>query len=414
MRVIVTGGAGYIGSHVVRALQRAGHAPIVLDDLSTGHLALVERNGVELIQGDVGSRDVLEQAFTSHRPEAVIHLAGLALVGESVDDPAPYFAVNTVAGYTLLEAMRAHGVDRIVFSSTCAVYGVPEELPITERSPLEPVSPYGASKLAFERMLFAYARAYGLKALSLRFFNVAGADPDGDLGEMRHEETHLLPLLLRAARRRELFELFGTNYRTRDGSAERDYVHVVDIARAFVHALERLEVIDPLPFGGALNLGTGRGTTVREMIAATERELGCEIAVKTVPRRAGDPPALVADPSLSRKVLGFGARHDVATMIRSANRFLEAEIDRGADVFKSYLPGGSMPNPNGGSSRVRFGEAVVSAGILDEEVVAHALKIQRDRDGIGESHKLLGLILLEMGAISNDQLIGILKRINVR
>ncbi|RMG08499.1 MAG: UDP-glucose 4-epimerase GalE [Planctomycetota bacterium] len=408
MQVLVTGGAGYVGAHVVRALLRAGHGVVVVDDLSTGHRAFAERNGVPLVQGDFGCPELLEQVFALHAPEAIVHVAGKALVAESVDDPAPYFAVNVAAGLRLLEAARRHGVRRLVFSSTAAVYGVPSQQPIDERCPREPVNPYGASKLAFEHALAAYAGAYEMRVLALRYFNVAGASAEADLGELHTPETHLVPNLLRAAREGSPFRLYGTNYPTRDGTAERDFIHVEDLARAHVQALERLDIIDPLGFGCALNLGTGKGVTVREVAAAAERVLGAGIEVSERPRRPGDPPRLVADPSLARRVIGLHCAHDVDSMIRSAHRFAEAERERGGvEVVEEALKGGDVnrsPRP-----RRRFGEVAVQRGYLSPEQVERALAIQRERDGIGESHKLVGLILLEMGALSNEQLIETLR-----
>ena len=410
MRVLVTGGAGYIGSHVVRALQRADHVPAIFDDLSTGHRVLAERTGADLVVGRVDDPGDLDRAFETHRPEAVVHVAGKALVGESVRDPGPYFRVNAVGGLALLEAMRRHAVSRIVFSSTCAVYGVTRAEPIDEQCPREPVTPYGASKLAFEQMLAAYARAYGFRALALRYFNVAGAAPAGDLGEMHHPETHLVPNLLRAAAGEHAFCIYGANYVTRDGTAERDYLHVEDLARAHVLALNRLDILDPLSFGGAVNLGTGRGTTVREMVTAVEDALGIELDVSVKPRRPGDPPSLVANPALAGRALGFKAQHDVASMIQSAQRFWLAERGRPESPLRRR---GLPTSASGRNGRpLRFGEAVVAAGYSDFATVERALALQRERDGIGESHKLLGLILLEMGELSSQQLIELLRRMN--
>jgi UDP-glucose 4-epimerase len=319
MHVLVTGGAGYIGSHVVRALRAAGHTAVVVDDLSTGHRESVEgREGVSLVVGDLADPALLDAVFGAEQVSAVVHIAGKALAPESVRDPWPYYRVNTLAGLTLLEAMRRHAVQRLVFSSTCAVYGTPPEVPVTEDTPKVPISPYGHSKWAFETALQAY-RAYGLLPLALRYFNVAGASSDGSLGEVHDPETHLIPNLLRAAAEGQPFQLYGTDYPTRDGTCERDYVHVEDLARAHVMALGLEQ--DPAGFGGALNLGTGRGVTVREMLSAVEQVTGRAIQVDEAPRRPGDPPALVADASLAERVLGFRAEHDLASMVRSAHAF---------------------------------------------------------------------------------------------
>lgn len=408
MKVVVTGGAGYVGAHVVRALKLAGHTCRVIDDLSTGLRELVRRNEVDLVEGDVGDAAVLDRALPG--ADAVVHTAGKALVSESVDDPGPYYRVNVVAGHALLEGMRRHGVGRIVFSSTAAVYGVPDEQPIVERTPPAPVNPYGASKLAFEQMLRAYATAYGLKALALRYFNVAGASSDAELGELRAVETHLVPRLVHAALSGAPFNLYGTSYRTRDGTAERDYIHVEDLARAHVQALERLDLIDADSLGGALNIGTGRGSTVREVLQAVEAETSSRVRVLEVPRRAGDPPALVADPSLAARTIGHFCEHDLAAMVRSTLAFVRAEQARGGGPAWWY----ESRNGGGGAMRtkgMRFGEVVVAKGYLQPDVVQRALEIQRQRDGEGESHKLLGLILLEMGVIDNEQLIETLRHI---
>jgi UDP-glucose-4-epimerase GalE len=332
MRVLVTGGAGYIGSHVVRALREADHDVAVLDDLSTGHRALIAANEVPLFEGDVGDRALLDRALAGC--DAVIHVAGKALVPESVRDPAPYFRVNAEAGRVLLDAMLARGVRRIVFSSTCAVYGVPDALPIGEDTPRRPLSPYGASKLAFEFVLDAYARAHGVLPMALRYFNVAGAHARGDIGELHEPETHLIPNVLRAvAPGAPPLELYGTDYPTRDGTAERDYIHVEDLARAHVLAVEGLEALGPLgsrSFGLALNLGQGRGATVLEVIRAVEEVTGRPVPRRERPRREGDPAALVADPRRAREVLGFQTRHDLRAMVESALRFAQTtEHQRG-------------------------------------------------------------------------------------
>ena len=415
MHVLVTGGAGYIGSHVVRALGRAGHSVVVLDDLSTGHRELVFQNDVPLVEGGVGEPSALRRALSiAGRVDAVVHVAGKALAPDSVRDPAPYFDTNVTSAITMLEAMRAARVDRIVFSSTCAVYGIPDKLPITEDCLRRPISPYGTSKLAFEFALEAWSRAYDLRALALRYFNVAGASEDATLGELHEPETHLVPNLLRAARDGRPCSIFGTDYPTRDGTAERDYLHVEDLADAHVKALERLDDLD-LAATPALNLGTGRGATVREVISAAERATGRLIETVTHPRREGDPPALVADPRRAEQLLGWKARRGLDEMVRSAWRFLH----EGPQVGRAGPANGAGAGGNVLQQRVldrhrrlRFGELAVQAGYVSPTDVEKALEVQRQRDGVGESHKLLGLILLEMGAISNEQLIATLRRMN--
>jgi UDP-glucose-4-epimerase GalE len=408
MHVLVTGGAGYIGSHVVRALLRAGHTAVVLDDLSTGHAELIARNDVPLVEGDVGDRAALRRIFSQRPVDAVIHVAGKALAPESVRDPAQYFLTNVSGPVAMLEAMRAARVQRLVFSSTCAVYGVPDALPIREECPRRPISPYGSSKLAFEFALEAWRPAYGLRALALRYFNVAGASAEGDLGELHDPETHLVPNLLQAAAAGRACPIYGVDYPTRDGTAERDYLHVEDLAEAHVAALSRLDTLD-LRAHGALNLGTGRGSTVREVLAAVERVVGRPVEVVTHPRREGDPPALVADPSRAQRLLGWRAKRDLDDMVRSAWRFLREQGGGGSG-------GGSVQQqqqrPADLRRRLRFGELAVQAGFVAPHEVERALEIQRQRDGVGESHKLLGLILLEIGAISNEQLIATLRRMN--
>ena len=307
MHVLVTGGAGYIGSHVVRALLQSKHTVAILDDLSTGHEAFVDKLCVPFYRGDVGDYATLQAAFGQQPVDAVIHVAGKALAGESVKDPGPYFRTNVHGPLTLLEAMRHYRVHRIVFSSTCATYGAPERLPMPETTPQRPISPYGSSKLAFEFALEAY-RAYGFRTLALRYFNVAGASSDGEFGEAHDPESHLIPNLLKAAQHGTPFGLFGTDYPTRDGTCERDYIHVEDLARAHVRAVEQL---DELPGDClALNLGTGRGYTVREVLHEVEAVVGRKVLVQEQPRRPGDPPALVNDPTRARDLLFCNAGWD--------------------------------------------------------------------------------------------------------
>jgi len=313
--VLVTGGAGYIGSHACKALAGAGFQPVVFDNLSRGHREAVRWG--PLVEGDLADRQRLCAALIEHKVEAVMHFAAYAYVGESVADPALYYRNNLGGTLSLLEAMREAGVGEIVFSSTCATYGIPDGVPIREDAPQRPVNPYGETKLAIERALHWYAAAYGLRSVSLRYFNAAGADPEGEIGEHHEPETHLVPLVLQAALGHgPHIEIYGTDYPTHDGTAIRDYVHVCDLAIAHLRALERLR-------GGggsaAVNLGTGQGHSVREVIAAAELASGRKVLARAAPRRPGDPPALVADPSLAGEILGWHPQHsDLDTIIRTS------------------------------------------------------------------------------------------------
>jgi UDP-glucose 4-epimerase len=304
LKVLVTGGAGYIGSHAVRELRDAGHAVTVLDDLSKGHRQAVPE-GVTLVVGDLGDAPALQRALDG--AEAVMHFAGLLSVGGSVTDPASYYRTNVAKGFTLLEAMLKAGVRRMIFSSTCAVYGMPVRVPMDEGHPQDPINPYGATKRAFERALLDHARAGLLRATSLRYFNAAGCHPDGSLGEDHHPEEHLIPLAVDAAlgRGRGL-TIYGNDYDTPDGTCIRDYIHVQDLARAHVLALGALEQGEPCQ---AYNLGTERGHSVLEVVQAVERVTGKPVPAAVGPRRAGDPPRLVAAAARSREALGFTPAH---------------------------------------------------------------------------------------------------------
>lgn len=313
--VLVTGGAGYIGSHACKVLAQAGYRPVVFDNLSRGHGSAVRWG--PLVEGDLADRAKLVAALERHRVSVVMHFAAYAYVGESVTDPALYYANNLGGTLSLLETMRQTGVDKIVFSSTCATYGTPAEVPIRETTPQLPVNPYGETKLAIERALRWYGEAYGLRWVSLRYFNAAGADPEAQIGEWHEPETHLVPLVLQAAlgERREV-DIYGTDYPTPDGTAIRDYIHVQDIAEAHLRALEHLAAGR---HSVALNLGTGRGHSVREVIRAAEALSGKPILCRDTERRPGDPPALVADPSLAAELLGWRARiSDLNTIVRTA------------------------------------------------------------------------------------------------
>src|SRR5258708_2631399 len=303
--VVVTGGAGYIGSHVCKALAAAGYRPVTCDDLSTGHSWAVRWGPME--RGDVADGRRLSAVLRLYRPVAIIHLAGRIIASESVADPAAYYASNLLATWTLLESMRSNAVDRIVFSSSAAVYGEPESTPMAEDHPQRPVSPYGASKLMVERILGDFAAAYGLRSASLRYFNAAGADPSGELGEAHPVETHLIPLVLEAATGRlPHVSICGTDYPTRDGTCLRDYVHVSDLASAHVLALRHLA---EKPGAHAFNLGGGEGATVREVVETARRVTGRRIAVRLQPRRPGDPAALLADSTRARRPLGSPPAH---------------------------------------------------------------------------------------------------------
>jgi UDP-glucose-4-epimerase GalE len=300
-QILVTGGAGYIGSHAAKALARAGYEPVSYDNLSRGHRAAVHWG--PFVEGDLADRGRLVESLRRHKIAAVMHFAAFAYVGESVEQPGLYFRNNVANSLNLLEAMDEAGVRHIVFSSTCATYGLPDKMPIAEDTPQRPVNPYGESKLMIERMLHWLGPARGLTHAALRYFNAAGADPEGEIGEDHEPETHLIPLVLMAAQgRRAAIDIYGTDYPTPDGSAVRDYIHVQDLAEAHVlalaHLLQGRESV-------ALNLGTGEGHSVRAVIDAAERVTGRSIARRETARRPGDPPALVADARKAKAVLGW-------------------------------------------------------------------------------------------------------------
>ncbi len=304
MHILVTGGAGYIGSHAVRLFLDRGHDVWVYDNLSAGHRAAVAAE--RLIVGDLAESARLDQAVLEHRIDAVVHFAAFAYVGESVRDPGKYYQNNLVNTLSLMECLRRHRVSRFVFSSTCATYGIPERVPITEDEPQKPINPYGAGKLAVERALADYAHAYDWGYAALRYFNAAGASPDGKLGEDHDPETHLIPLVLQTILgRRDHVDIFGTDYPTPDGTCIRDYIHVDDLAEAHLLALERLEPGKGLRY----NLGTGRGYSVREVIGVAEEIAGKPARYQEGPRRPGDPPALVASAEKIQRELGWKPRY---------------------------------------------------------------------------------------------------------
>ena len=317
-RILITGGAGYVGSHCAKALAAAGHEGVVFDNLLFGHREFVRWG--PLIEGDIRNAAELDAAFSAYRFDAVMHFAALAYVAESVTAPGRYYDVNVDGTRTLLDAMVRAGVHSIVFSSSCAIFGEPETMPISERTVLNPINPYGFTKLVCEHMMDDFGRAHGLKSARLRYFNAAGADPTAEIGEDHDPETHLIPLVLDAASgRRPDVTVFGTDYPTPDGTAVRDYVHVCDLARAHVMALQHL-----LDSGDtiAVNLGTGRGVSVREVVDTVRHITGHGVIARDAPRRAGDPPALVADPKKAREVLGWAPQHsDLAAIITDAWRW---------------------------------------------------------------------------------------------
>jgi UDP-glucose-4-epimerase GalE len=322
--ILVLGGAGYIGSHAAHALRRSGYEVVLYDNLSTGFRRLAQ--GFELVEGDIADEARLRPVLA--RVDAVMHFAAHAYVGESVENPRKYFQNNVLAALSLLNSALDAGIRRFVFSSSCAVYGIPGQIPITERTPREPVNPYGASKLFFENALEAYGRAYGLRSVSLRYFNAAGAagskNESGEIGEMHDPETHLIPLALAAstANGPEL-QVYGSDYPTPDGTCVRDYIHVNDLADAHVRAMQYLEK------GGdslAINLGTGRGHSVLEVIQAAEKATGRPVRRTIGPRRPGDPPVLVADPAKAQKVLGWTAKRNLADIVSSAWAWMQKNL----------------------------------------------------------------------------------------
>lgn len=350
--ILVTGGAGYIGSHVCKTLARAGALPITLDNLVHGHREAVRWG--PFVQGDLADADLLTRVIERYRVQAVVHLAAYAYVGESMHAPERYFRNNVMNSMNLLEVLLRTDVRTCVFSSTCATYGHPQRLPIEEAHPQQPVNPYGESKLFVERALRWYESAHGLRSVALRYFNAAGADPDGDIGETHDPETHLVPLAIEAALGlRPHLELYGTDYPTPDGTAVRDYIHVSDLADAHVRALGYLLA------GGsstALNLGTGRGHSVREVIAAVERVAGATVPVRERPRRPGDPAVLLAGANRAIGLLDWRSQHSsMDAIVDSAWRWRRSRTDARART-----------QPNTASSRLigRYAGAAGAAGAV--------------------------------------------------
>lgn len=318
MKVMVVGGAGYIGSHMVKMLFEAGHAVVTFDNLASGFRDAVLYG--EFVLGDLEDRIAIDNAMTAHRPDAVMHFASHIQVGESVQLPDKYYRNNFSNTMHLLDAMRAHGVRHFIFSSTAAIFGEPRYVPIDEQHPRQPVNPYGKSKWMVEHALADYDRAFGLKYVCLRYFNAAGADPSGFLGERHEPETHLIPLLLQVASgQREHIEVFGRDYDTPDGTCIRDYIHILDLCSAHLLALEHLINGGPSEH---FNLGNGAGFSVQQVIDAAQQVTGARIAVQNAPRRPGDPAQLVADASRARGMLGWTPQHaDLHTIIGHAWRW---------------------------------------------------------------------------------------------
>ena len=329
MRVLVTGGAGYIGSHTAKLLAQSGFEPIVLDNLSTGHREAVQWG--PFVLGDLVDSNLLRQVMRGYEIQAVIHFAAHAYVGESMRKPREYFRNNVVNTLNLLDAMAEEKVKYIIFSSTCATYGIPQEVPIAEHQLQRPVNPYGEAKLFVERVLDWYGQSYGLKWMALRYFNAAGADPEGEIGEQHDPEPHLIPRVIQAALGDiPVVEVFGTDYPTHDGTAIRDYVHVTDLAEA--HCLALAHILDAGE-STALNLGTGRGHSVQEIITAVERTSGCPVPVCEVQRRPGDPPCLVADATEAKRLLQWQpSRSAVEEIIETAWRWHRTNSRLAAEV----------------------------------------------------------------------------------
>lgn len=299
-KILVVGGAGYIGSHAVKELNRQGYETVTFDNLVYGHRDAVKWGAFE--EGDMANEGRLHELFAAHEIAAVMHFAAYAYVGESVTDPEKYYFNNVAATLNLLKVMREFGVDKFIFSSTCATYGEPQVVPIPEDHPQNPINPYGMSKLMVEKILTDYGRAYGLKSIAFRYFNAAGADPDGEIGERHDPETHLIPLVMEAILGGRTLKIFGEDYPTEDGTCIRDYIHVVDLARAHILGLERLLA------GGdsaVYNLGNGAGYSVKQIIETTERISGRKVPYEVAPRRAGDPAALIGSAGKAIAELGW-------------------------------------------------------------------------------------------------------------
>ena len=323
-KILVTGGAGYIGSHTCKVLKSHGFTPVTYDNLSTGNVHAVQYGPME--HGDITDAAHLRAVIEQYKPQAAIHFAAFSLVAESVRDPGLYYRNNTMGTLSLLDTLRANGVNNIVFSSTAATYGEPQEMPMRETTPQSPINPYGQSKLMIEHVLRDYTKAYGMSAVALRYFNAAGCDLDGEIGEEHDPETHIIPLMLAAAHTGDPekgLTVFGDDHPTPDGTCVRDYIHVLDLAEAHVKALG---LMDREPGFHAMNLGTGSGFSILELIEATHRITNHKVPYTMGPRRVGDPPELVADPALAREKLDWHPQYsDTDTILRSVWNWLNRE-----------------------------------------------------------------------------------------
>jgi UDP-glucose 4-epimerase len=389
MSVLVTGGVGYIGSHLVKALVKAGYQPIVFDNLSEGHREAVR--GAHLIEGDLRDFNALHRIFTSFKIETVFHLAAKCYVEESISDPQSYYLNNLLGTLNLLRAMIEFGCKTVIFSSSCSVYGSPEYLPLDEDHPLHPISPYGRSKLYGEEVMLDYARAHGIFPVILRYFNAAGADPEGEIGEAHRVETHLIPLTLKVALgQKDSIKVYGTDYETPDGTCIRDYIHVSDIATAHIAAHEK-HFKRPV----ILNIGTGRGHSVLEVIKTSEKVTGKKIATLFAPRRPGDPATLVATAERAVKELNWEPKYaELESIISTAWKWNKKHPNGYADETEAQ--------------KEYFGQIAIKKGFISHEQLEKSLSLQKETDKLG-SHKLIGMIMLSEGILSSGQFIEILK-----
>ncbi|MFQ5654767.1 MAG: UDP-glucose 4-epimerase GalE [Planctomycetota bacterium] len=398
MKVLVVGGAGYIGSHTVRKCRRAGIEPVVFDNYSTGNAESVD--GIERVTGDLLDPRSLCSVFENFHFDAVFHFAASCSVPESVDKPLLYYRNNVAGSLNLMHAMMEAGVERLIFSSTAAVYGNPTEIPISEDHDTLPVNPYGNSKLLVERTLKDISERHPLRYIALRYFNAAGADLPGDIGEDHREESHLVPLIFHTALgRRRLFKIFGNDYNTPDGTCIRDFIHVNDIARAHILALEKIEEYPNESF----NLGTSEGYSVKEVVEESQQVIGMPISVVQCERRPGDPAVLVASNEKARARLGWEPENsDLRTILETAWKWHRTH-PRGFE--------GSSSNLAERESRTTelFGDIAIRLGFVTDADVTRALERQQEEMEQGHQHKLIGMHMLEMGLLSTSQLIEILK-----